>query len=565
MNLTPEIEKKIIRGDYGFIYLSPEVLLNNPMFRRIFFHRQFQSKLILTVVDEAHMIYVWGLVASGLGKKISSHFKLQDRGIFRPSYGDLGTRLLATHGVPILLLSATCRPIAIEKILNSLKILPENMKLVNGELTRPEIRLIRVPMKSSLGSCNDLKRLFSTQTSIPNNKIPPTLIYAPTRNLTWQVLRVIHEARAIQGGHLDAGSTFARRYHSCTGKLDKIDIISGFEDEAFPVISCTMALGLGQNWKRVNCVVHVGRGDPSSICQMIGRCGRGENNPGLGIMFVESNRRTGKNKINDFDKPFQQSDDDRMDAFAITPVCLRIAMSLDNLLGYIPLDNNDPNVKLERLREEGKNFTTCLCSNCEPDSAQELVNAFKHLTTDNFKENITSRDISIDVPVPPKVPKVATTRSVVKADTGKEPLDGELEEFSKFLAAKFANFHYTQIGAEHSEFEPEDHFGIFEARRVVVAFRGGASNEEIEDFAGGKAHKGQMEHLLNQINNYIGKVSYLDYLEQLEVQKHKNDKAKTKEVAARKQATLERRHQKAEETKRRNLEQAAANKRQKSR
>jgi superfamily II DNA helicase RecQ len=311
---------------------SPEVLLNNAMFRRMFFDRQFQSKLVLTVVDEAHMIYVWGLVASGLGKKISSHFKLQDRGIFRPSYGDLGARLLATHGIPILLLSATCRPIAIKKILESLKILPQNMTRVQGELTRPEIRLIRVTMKSSLGSCHDLKRLFSTRSEIPNNKIPPTLIYAPTRNLTWQVLRVIHESREIQCGHLDAGSTFARRYHSCTGNLDKIDIINGFENEEFPVISCTMALGLGQNWKRVKCVVHVGRGNPSSICQMIGRCGRGENNPGLGIMLVEPNRRTGKNKISDFGgQPSQQSDDDWMNAFAITPVCLRIAMSLDSL------------------------------------------------------------------------------------------------------------------------------------------------------------------------------------------------------------------------------------------
>ncbi|KNE89506.1 hypothetical protein PSTG_17035 [Puccinia striiformis f. sp. tritici PST-78] len=118
---------------------SPEVLLNNSMFRRIFFDRRFQSRLILSVVDKAHMVYIWGLVASGLGKKITSHVKLQDRGIFRPSYGDLGARLLAAHGVPILLMSATCRPIAIDKILCSLKITPDNITLIKGELTRPEI------------------------------------------------------------------------------------------------------------------------------------------------------------------------------------------------------------------------------------------------------------------------------------------------------------------------------------------------------------------------------------------------------------------------------------------
>ncbi|KNF04965.1 hypothetical protein PSTG_02019 [Puccinia striiformis f. sp. tritici PST-78] len=39
MNMTPDIEKRVLRGDYGFVYLSPEVLLNNAMFRRIFFNK----------------------------------------------------------------------------------------------------------------------------------------------------------------------------------------------------------------------------------------------------------------------------------------------------------------------------------------------------------------------------------------------------------------------------------------------------------------------------------------------------------------------------------------------
>jgi superfamily II DNA helicase RecQ len=43
------------------------------------------------------------------------------------------------------------------------------------------------------------------------------------------------------------------------------------------LISCTMALGLGQNWKRVRSVIHFGWGDPVLILQMIGRCGRAGN------------------------------------------------------------------------------------------------------------------------------------------------------------------------------------------------------------------------------------------------------------------------------------------------
>ncbi|KAI7956684.1 hypothetical protein MJO28_003779 [Puccinia striiformis f. sp. tritici] len=116
-----------------------------------------------------------------------------------------------------------------------------------------------------------------------------------------------------------------------------------------------MAVGLGQNWNRVQTLVHLGRGDFCSICQMIGRCGRGEDNPGLGIMFVETNRRTGKNKISDFPSHqvgptgYCQPEDDRMDALAITPVCLCIAFAMDNKLGYVPLSNADSNVETEKI------------------------------------------------------------------------------------------------------------------------------------------------------------------------------------------------------------------------
>ncbi|WAQ87582.1 hypothetical protein PtA15_8A486 [Puccinia triticina] len=205
----------------------------------------------------------------------------------------------------------------------------------------------------------------------------------------------------------------------------------------------------------------------------------------------------------------------------------------------------------------------CLCSNCDPDNAKILFEAFKYLTTDNFSKNITSRELLIDVPVPPKVPKVSTTRSVITAETGMKPLVGELERFAEFLVQGFTRFHHSQIGAEHSEFEPEDHFRMFEARRVVVGFCGGFSEEQLEDLSGGEAISGQTEHLLRQINKYAKKPSYLNYLEELKVQSQAAEEAKRQKVLERNEATLERRQQRVEETKRKNTEQAAERKRQK--
>jgi superfamily II DNA helicase RecQ len=111
--------------------------------------------------------------------------------------------------------------------------------------------------------------------------------------------------------------------------MSKEETTTKFAAGDFPVIACTMALGLGQNWKRVRSVIHVGRGDPASICQMIGRCGRGGSN-GLAILFVEKNCRSGKNTVKEFTNPTCQTDDKRMDALAVTPVCFRICFSIDN-------------------------------------------------------------------------------------------------------------------------------------------------------------------------------------------------------------------------------------------
>jgi hypothetical protein len=74
----------------------------------------------------------------------------------------------------------------------------------------------------------------------------------------------------------------------------------------------------------------MGCANPSNICQMMGHCGR-DGRPGLAFLFMEKKRRNGKNKIDDFEGIKEQTDDVCMDALVMTPVCLRIAFSLDNL------------------------------------------------------------------------------------------------------------------------------------------------------------------------------------------------------------------------------------------
>ncbi|KAA1121210.1 hypothetical protein PGTUg99_025263 [Puccinia graminis f. sp. tritici] len=314
---------------YNFGAQSPEVFLNSSLFTELFFSEEFQKILSLIVVDEGHMIYLWGLVASKHSKNLIIFARLEDQAIFRPAYGHIGTRLMATNNVPVLLLSATCRPEAVAAITTSLMLHPSDLKMIDGELTRPEIRFIRVYMDSTLSSCDDLLRLFAPKNHTPAEHAVPMIIYSGTRNRTFQVMKVVNEARHTQKHEYDPRDPFIRRYHSVTGDEEKTRTIEDFGKGKVPVISSTMALGLGQNLKRVRCVVHMGRGDPASIVQMVGRCGR-DGNVGLGILFMERSRKNGKNDVAAFGQATYQDDDARMDALAVTPCCLRIALTVDN-------------------------------------------------------------------------------------------------------------------------------------------------------------------------------------------------------------------------------------------
>ncbi|OAV96362.1 hypothetical protein PTTG_26366 [Puccinia triticina 1-1 BBBD Race 1] len=459
LTFNQTVADDIEKGKYNFVYLSPEVFLNNQMFTDVYHNTKFQDRLALIVVDEAHMIYSWGLVSNKKAKKSSAHKRHQDRAVFRPSYGDLGRQLMTTEGTPILFLSATCRPKAVREILKSLKIPEETVNFVRAELTRPEIRILRFPMKSSLKSANDLLPMFGRKEDIKSSKIVPTLIYSGTRNATFQVMKVVNKARGTSGEEYNP---------------DK-DTINGYEAGNFPCISCTMALGLGQNWKRVRRVIHMGRGDPSCICQMIGRCGR-DGKPGLAVLFMERKRKFGLNSPEAIARADRESDDVRMDSFAITPVCLRIAISVDNLYGYIPMDHNDLNYIREEAREEEEGFPTCRCSNCAPEEAKLLMAKMKEM----------------NIKLSPLMQNLTSTL---------------VDQFNKFFA---------DLYGKSRSFFPGQIFGPTEADAIARNFDKVNSKSDIVDLIGSEQLDGELNMLDNCIKNFKEGTDYQSYLKDQE-------------------------------------------------
>ncbi|PLW06970.1 hypothetical protein PCASD_24525 [Puccinia coronata f. sp. avenae] len=326
--------------------------------------------------------------------------------------------------------------------MKSLKLTDESLDILRGELTRPEIRIIRVTMSNSLSSSLDVIKLFPSKLDVSDNNMVPTLVYSGSRNRTMAVLEAIDRARETPDQLKFANSTCARRFHSCTGDKDKEKCIEEFADGKFPLISCTMALGLGQNWKRVRAVAHMGRGDPASIGQMIGRCGR-DGKPGLAVLFVEKNQPKGKNQVGHFKRDEPQSNLNRMDALAVTPLCLRVAFAIDNMVGYVPLWEDDPNYIREVQRQREAAMPPCNCSNCAPAAAATLMDSLLVATKDNFDDIMANnfvgpKNVNLKHKYPPQA-------NAIRKRKFTEDDKNEIEAFTTELSNDLHIYYDTEI------------------------------------------------------------------------------------------------------------------------
>lgn len=237
---------------------------------------------------------------------------------------------MATDNVPMLLMSATCRPQAVSAILASLSITKSHITMIQGELVRPELRFIRIYLNHTLESAEDLNLIIAHKSIVSNENLPPMIIYSGTRNATMNVMEQVCKARGVPNDASNGDNDCIRRYHSVTSENDKLKNAKEYGEGKFPILSATSALGLGQNWPRVRIVVIMGAMDPSDSNQMAGRAGRG-GDEGLVILFVQSNMPKGINSAAEVEVNGSMNNEDRMHAVRFTPCCLRVVYALDNL------------------------------------------------------------------------------------------------------------------------------------------------------------------------------------------------------------------------------------------
>ncbi|PLW21298.1 hypothetical protein PCANC_05039 [Puccinia coronata f. sp. avenae] len=82
MTFNQSLSNRILAGFYKFVYLSSETFVDNKLFGLLYYSQEFQARLITIVIDEAHIIYSWGLVASGEAKTSSAPLRTHDVAVF---------------------------------------------------------------------------------------------------------------------------------------------------------------------------------------------------------------------------------------------------------------------------------------------------------------------------------------------------------------------------------------------------------------------------------------------------------------------------------------------------
>ena len=58
-NHEEKVFSDLAKGVFRICYASPECLLHNPRFKKLFRREEFRRKIVAMVVDEAHVIEDW--------------------------------------------------------------------------------------------------------------------------------------------------------------------------------------------------------------------------------------------------------------------------------------------------------------------------------------------------------------------------------------------------------------------------------------------------------------------------------------------------------------------------
>ncbi|KAL1699002.1 P-loop containing nucleoside triphosphate hydrolase protein [Schizophyllum commune] len=178
--------KRILRGDFRIVLLSPEILLSQQFFNVVLRNKKFTRNIFSVVVDEAHCVSHWGAD-------------------FRKEYGRIGSIRVFLPHVPVIAVSATLTRRVRRNVVDTLQLNRSSTRpylWLNAGNDRPNIAFIVRPMHHTMTSYRDLDFVIPTGASKADD-IPKTWIYADNINAGYAI---VQHLRSLAPAHLRDGT-----------------------------------------------------------------------------------------------------------------------------------------------------------------------------------------------------------------------------------------------------------------------------------------------------------------------------------------------------------------------
>lgn len=227
-------KSKILEGECGIVYMSPEYFLKCETFIKTL----SQNKLLsLIAIDESHCISTWS--------------------DFRPEYKKLGIIRQWVKNVPILSLTATATPRIIDDIKEKLNL--NNPVIIKSSFHRENlnINIIRKTDKNL-----DFDEIVNLVNKLEGDE--KAIIYCKTKDETDDFVLRFKEVNIK-----------AKSYHGGISNEKRNIIQKKFTEGKVKIIIATIAFGMGVDLPNIRLVINYGISkDMESFYQEIGRAGR---------------------------------------------------------------------------------------------------------------------------------------------------------------------------------------------------------------------------------------------------------------------------------------------------
>lgn len=243
--VDPSVEQRALQGEFRFIFLSPEKLLQTGFLEKLQ-ALHYSKGLSLVAVDEAHCMSEWGHQ-------------------FRREYQQLGA-IRSTLGlsVPIVALTATAVDAVRKDIVKTLQ-LEEPFTSISS-VDRANLSL-KVTLLPSGGASQIHTNLQPTVDAIRSTG-GSTIVYAPTREKV-KTLAAVLDSKLSQDGI---------QVLAYTGEMtpaDRADVHQRFLDNRCLCVVATIAFGMGIDKPDIRRIVHYGACKTfEEYYQQVGRAGR---------------------------------------------------------------------------------------------------------------------------------------------------------------------------------------------------------------------------------------------------------------------------------------------------